>query len=266
MTEAAWTFEVGGISLSLVGPDAWVEPFAQAWTSWTGRDTGWKVHWEQDASLPTPDGCFSRARPRFAGGRCLLEAPGLAGEIAPGEGIAVLRAHPSTDAGDLACFIRATFALVAFDQGALLLHAAGIVHRGGAYAFFGRSGSGKTTAARLSRAKPVLNDDLLVLRPNETGWEAWATPFGRRRVPEIRSAPLRALLCLTQASEERLEQMAGGPALGELVASSPVVNADPVRVSALLSRCEEIMRVVPVCSLHFRKSDAFWEVIDARFE
>ena len=97
------------------------------------------------------------------------------------------------------------------------------------------------------------NDDLLLLRPAGTVWEAWATPFGRRRAPEVRSAPLRALLCLVQSQADRLEPMSRGAALGELVANSPVVNADPVRSPALLGRWEEILRTAPVSLLHFQE-------------
>jgi hypothetical protein len=166
----------------------------------------------------------------------------------------------------LAYFVRTVFALRAFDEDALLFHAAGVVHHEVAYALFGHSGSGKTTASRLSPGKPVLSDDLVLLRQAGSGWEAWATPFGRRRVREVQSAPLHALLRLVQAPEERLEPMPRGAALGELAANSPVINADLGRSAALLARWEGILHSVPVYFLHFRKSDTFWEVVDAQLE
>lgn len=260
-----WTLDVGGVSLTLTGPDEWIESLSRNWRSWSGAADGWSARLVRDAGLAAPSGPLFAAPPRFVGGRCLLEAPGFAGEIAPDEGRALLRAHPAAQLEDLAYFVRTAFALEAFDRGGLLFHAAGIVHRGAAYAFFGRSGSGKTTAARLSAGKPVLNDDLLLLRPGGDGWESWGTPFGRRRVPEVRSAPLRALVRLEQGVEERLVPLARGRALGELVANSPVANVDPARSPALLARCEAIRQAKPVILLHFRKSDAFWEVIDAYF-
>ena len=266
MTETEWTFAVGGYSLSLTGPAAWVKPFARAWGPWTNEPSGWTVRLVQDEALPTPQGPFFGARPRFVDSRCLLEAQGFVGEIAPEDGMAYLRAHPSADSGDLAYFVRTVFSLRAFDAGALLFHAAGVVHHNAAYALFGHSGSGKTTASRLSSGKPVLSDDLILLRQTESGWEACATPFGQRRVREVQSAPLRALLRLVQAPEERLEPMSRGAALGELAANSPVTNADPSRSAALLARWEGILHSVPVYLLHFRKSDAFWEVIDAKLE
>jgi hypothetical protein len=262
--EVNWAFEVGDVSLTLTGPAAWVEPFSRAWASWAGEPPGWEVRMIQDATLPLPQEPFYGARPRFVDGCCMLEAQGFAGEIAPKNGTACLRAHPAAEPGDLAYFIRTAFALRVFDRGALLFHAAGVVHHDVAYVFFGHSGSGKTTVSRLSPGKPVLSDDLILLRQAESGWEAWATPFGRRRVREVRSAPLCALLRLVQASEDRLGPMPRGAALGELAANSPVVNADPVRATALLARWEEILHLVPVYFLRFRKSSVFWEVIDAQ--
>jgi hypothetical protein len=266
MEGVSQTFGVGGLSLSLSGPEVWIEPFTRAWASWVAEPPGWEVCLVQDETLPAPWGPFFGTRPRFVDARCLLESPGFVGKIDPEAKRARLRAHPQAETGDLAYFVRTVFALQAFDEGALLFHAAGIVHRGAAYAFFGHSGSGKTTASRLSPGKPVLSDDLVLLREAESGWDVWATPFGRRRVGEVHSAPLRTLLRLVQASEERLEPMPRGMALGELVANSPVVNADPVRAAALLTRWEGILCSVPICFLHFRKSGAFWEVLDAQFD
>jgi len=265
MLKSSWTFEVGGVSLTLVGPDAWIEHFSRNWASWEGEAPGREVLLARDATLPPPDGSFFLARPCFVDGRCLLQAAGFAGEIAS-EADIVLRAHPDAAPEDLNYFVRTAFALRAFDRGALLFHAAGIVHRGAAYVLFGRSGSGKSTAARLSAGKPILNDDLLLLRPADAGWDVCATPFGRRRIPEVRSAPLRALLCLVHAADERLEPMSRGMALGELFANSPVVNADPVRSTELLARCEGIVQAETVSFLQFRKANTFWKVIDAHFE
>ena len=64
-------------------------------------------------------------------------------------------------------FLRVIYALLVFQAGGLLFHAAGIVRDGQCYLFFGHSGSGKTTVARLSSTDLVLNDDLVVLIPRQ---------------------------------------------------------------------------------------------------
>jgi hypothetical protein len=178
--------------------------------------------------------------------------------------VASLRAHPSATLGDLSYFVRTVFALAAFEEGNVLFHGAGIVHGGRAYALFGNSGSGKTTAARLSTGKTVLNDDLLLLKRNGCGGEVWATPFGRRRHPDVRFAPLAALLRLVQAPQDQLASLPRATALAALIANTPVVNADPRRLPLLLDWWQLLLKGCPVHDLHFRKANTFWEVIDAQ--
>lgn len=259
-----WTLDIGGIALTLAGPAFWVGPFARVWERWSGTSSGWLVYLEMDDDLPEPAGSLFAVRPCFAERKCLLGAQGFAGEIIPSERFAHLRAYPVVSLGDLAYFVRTVFALAAFEEGGLLFHAAGVVHRDVLWAFFGPSGSGKTTAASLSRGKDVLSDDLIFLRRGGGGWEGWATPFSLCRGGR-RSSPLRALVRLVKAPEDRIVFIPSGVALGELVANSPVVNADPARLPELFIRWEEILAQVPVCALHFRKTEAFWEVIDAEF-
>ncbi len=259
-----WILQVSEVSLAVEGPEKWVRSLAEAWGRWEGLLPDWVVRFEPDESLPEPRLPLFQAQPRFENGLCYLEAPGFEGRILPSQREARLRANPSASLGDLTYFLRTAFALCAFEQGALLFHAAGVVHRNSAWAFFGPSGSGKTTLARLSQGKEVLSDDLILLSKGRVGWEAWATPFSLCRGKRM-AAPLKALIRLVKAPEDKVMPLPPAIALGELVASSPVVNADPSRLPGLFARWEEIMTEVPVCALRFRKADSFWEVIDAEF-
>ncbi|MCS7287083.1 MAG: hypothetical protein RMK30_09155 [Anaerolineae bacterium] len=259
-----WVLEVGGISLAIEGPACWVEPFKQAWKRWTGNSSSWTVSLEADEGLLIPEAPLFTVLPSFTDNGCFLKAVGFAGEIISHERRARLRAHPQAFLGDIAYFLRVTFALSAFESGGILFHAAGVIHRGQALAFFGPSGSGKTTLVRLSEGKEVLSDDLLLLRCSSQGWEAWATPFSLHRGNKL-SSPLCALIRLVKAEEDQLVPLSSGVALGEAVASSPVINADPSRLPELFARWEEILSSVPAFALYFRKSVAFWEVIDVEF-
>ncbi len=263
MSEMHWNLDIAGLTLTLRGPETWISPFAGAWSDWKGDSPGWEVRCIADPSLPKPETFYYQARPRFAAGCCLLEVPGFSGFVDPAAQRALLRAHPSGTPGDIAYFLRTAFALAAFDASWLLFHAAGILHREQAYVLFGNSGSGKTTAARLSVGKPVLNDDLLLLRPNDAGWEVWATPFGKRRSREVTHAPLRVLLRLVQSLQDRVEPLSRAQALAGLLANSPVVNADPTRAPGLLTWWEGVLEEVPAYRLHFIKDNSFWEVLDA---
>jgi len=164
-------------------------------------------------------------------------------------------------------FLRLVYALLAYEQDGLLLHASGIVRRGLALAFFGYSGSGKSTIARFSDQNAVLNDDLLLLLPQGGKWVAHATPFWNPGIQHkvVGSAPLAGLLRLVQDSQVYLERLHEPLAVAELFACLPVVSADPDRSAGLLQRCQAILGAVPAYRLHFLPDDTFWKVIDAEF-
>jgi hypothetical protein len=162
-------------------------------------------------------------------------------------------------------FVRTALALLAFAAGGLLFHAAGLAYHDRGYAFFGYSGSGKTTVARVSSRARLLNDDLVVLLPQAQRWDMFATPFsnpsqvqpaGHQRVP------LTALYRLIQDRRIFLEALDPALALAEVVASSPIVCADPDRAVALLDRAAQLTRAIPVQRLHFLPDDSFWNLID----
>jgi hypothetical protein len=258
---------IAGTALRVRGPAEWLGPLCTAWATWQPApgSVSWNVQLAADASLPEPQGPLFEAIPRSQGGVCALAAPGFVGDVSAVTGAACLRAHPAATPGDIGYFLRVVLALQAFARGGLLFHTAGIVHRERGYAFFGVSGSGKTTAAHFSAPDPVLNDDLVLLWPAASGWQMYATPFGKRR-GDVRVAPLHALLRLLKDQNVFLAPLSPGRALAELVANTPVLSADPQWLPAALARWEALLGVVPVYALHFRRDATFWEVIDAELE
>ena len=161
-------------------------------------------------------------------------------------------------------FVRAALALLAFEAGGLLFHAAGLARRGNGYAFFGYSGSGKTTVARVSSDAQVLNDDLVVFLPDADRWLMFATPFSNptQVMPAgPQSAPLAALYRLVQDRRVFVEPIEPAAAIAEVIASSPVVSADPDRAVTLLARAAQIVGTVYVQRLHFLPEPSFWAVI-----
>ncbi|MGC9396967.1 MAG: hypothetical protein ACP5J4_19145 [Anaerolineae bacterium] len=262
----AITFDLGiaGTALQTRGPEAWLAPLCNAWAAWqpAPASTPWDVQLTADPGLSVPQAPLFEAPPRAQGGVCTLTAPGFAGEVSAAKGVAHLRAHPEAEAADIGYFLRVVLAVQAFARGGMLFHTAGIVHRGQGYAFFGVSGSGKTTAAHFSAPDSVLNDDLVLLWPAATGWQMHATPFGRRR-GEVRAVLLRALLRLIKAPDVALVPLSPGRALGELVANTPVLSADSLWLPEVFARWEALLSTVPAYALHFRRDATFWEVIDA---
>lgn len=164
---------------------------------------------------------------------------------------------------DVDYFVRVIYALLAFRDGGMLFHAAGVVRDGRGYLFFGHSGSGKTTVARLSSDDVVLNDDLVLLLPEGDGWRVYATPFWNptQVAPTRHDAPLAAMFRLVQDTRVFVEEMRYGQAVAEIVSNVPVIPDDPQRTAALLERSRRLLEVVPVYKLHFLPDDSFWHVV-----
>lgn len=262
------TFEFGiaGLGVQVTCPVIWLDIIERSWASWkpSPGTVSWPVHVRVRPELSTPEGPLFEAVPHCQAGYCELKYPGFEGYVSTDETYAELSLHPDARAADIGYFLRVALTCQAFMRGAILFHTAAIYHHGRGYAFFGTSGSGKTTTARLSAPDPVLNDDLVVLWPEDTEWTMVATPFGKRR-GDVRRAPLSALLRLVKSSQVSLDRMPAGRALAELVANSPVVSGDSQWLPVLMERWEGVLRDVPVYALQFRREATFWEVIDAEF-
>jgi len=179
-------------------------------------------------------------------------------------------------------FLRVLVAYRLLELGGTVLHSAGVVRDGAAFLFLGRSGAGKTTAARLSLARgaEVLSDDLNALAIGG----AWGgasggarsgagvvvvlkLPFtgdlGERRAlrPPV---PLGGLLRLAQDSADALAPLSRAETLACLLACAPFVNVDPHR----RERLEQVLLALAAAAapraftLRFSLSGGFWSIID----
>ncbi len=257
-------FGIAGTALEVRGAAGWLDPLRRAWSAWVPAATivPWPVEVVSVSQLQPPEAPLFEALPRCKGGVCTLVTAGFQGRVDADHRCAHLEAHPHATPADLGYFLRVTLAVQAFARGGFLFHAAGVVHQEKGYALFGLSGSGKTTAAQLSAPDPVLNDDLLLLWPDDAGWTMYATPFGKRR-GNVMAAPLCFFLRLIKDDQVCIKPLTAGRVLGELVSNTPVLAGDPVYLPDVMARWEGIVRRIPVYALHFRREPTFWEVVDA---
>lgn len=116
--------------------------------------------------------------------------------------------------------------------GGFMLHSSAIAVEGdGAYLFMGKSGTGKSTHTRLWRESfsdvHLLNDDIPVVRLMPDGTpRAYGSPWsGKTPCWRDESAPLRALVRLEQAAENRYRDLEGVDALLAVLPGVSVISA-----------------------------------------
>jgi hypothetical protein len=204
----------------------------------------------------------------LAGGECRFDTAAASGKLSLATRSANLTLRSTSPIAQMEYFLRILYALLAEAHGGLMLHCAGIMAQSGAHLFIGQSGSGKSTAASLSRGRGVvMNDDLIVLRPEKDCWIAYGTPFWNfetfDRDGQTSSAAVAGICTLIKDLDVYLEPLSTAAAVAALIGSCPVVNGDPGRALDLLTRCRQIVREVPVQQLHFRKDPSFWDMLEA---
>lgn len=170
------------------------------------------------------------------------------------------------------------------DRQGCYLHSAGAILEDQGLLFVGHSGAGKSTLTRLLQGHPpdpsdsfkpartvdgmeVLCDDRNIVRRQPDGFWVYGTwSHGEWPVVSASSAPLRAILFLEQATENRLLPLDGGrEVLARLVAClvTPYTPADWWHKS--LELLQQLTRQVPCYSLYFDKSGAVLDVLRQAF-
>jgi hypothetical protein len=169
------------------------------------------------------------------------------------------------------------------DRQGCYLHSAGAILDGQGLLFVAHSGTGKSTLTQMLQDYPhptlplpgggdrkgveVLCDDRNIVRRQPGGFWAYGTwSHGEWPVVSASSAPLRAILFLEQAPENRLLPLDGGrDVISRLVACliTPYAPADWWRKS--LDVVERLAREVPCYRLRFDKSGGVVDVLRQAF-
>lgn len=214
---------------------------------------------------------------RFQDGILRFCAPGYEGWIDPRTQQGNLQLSSAYPVEDIDYFLRVALALMVHQAGGILLHTAGIVRDGQAQLFFGHSGAGKSTVCQVSMDTPaddsaapadgytVLNDDLILARPEQGTWWAYGTPFWNPTQvrPTNQKAPIAGMYLLVQDTRVYTQPLSAGKATAALIANVPVIPQDPLRSVQLLAQLAQFQQQIPIHELHFLPDNSFWHVIPA---
>jgi len=156
----------------------------------------------------------------------------------------------------------------AVDNGGFLLHSAAIASESGAYLFCGISGCGKSTIARVSKDRyKVMTDEMSLVEKVNGGYRVWGTPFwGELQMSVNCSAPLKALLLLSQSPHIAIETVSIGEGLPEFMKTILFFGLNMKLSNILMDASLEFLGSVPFGRLKFLPDASLWEVIHDTFE
>ena len=133
---------------------------------------------------------------------------------------------------------------------ALLLHAALIRSNGRGILFTAPSGTGKSTQASLwekYKGAEILNGDRAGIRKIGDTWHAFGLPYaGSSNIYRNESAPLKALVLLRQAKENRISRISSAEAMRSIYPEITIHRWDPDFVAKALDLFLELCTDVPV--------------------
>jgi hypothetical protein len=166
----------------------------------------------------------------------------------------------------LANFLKNVVSYLVLSHGGLMLHSAGLVRDNEAYVFFGPSGIGKSTVAKVSTDCMILSDELIAVRPSSQGYRAYGTPswsedIAYEKRAANRGVPLKALFKLVQDTNVYIKELPYGHALADILTVPHYVNKGQDMEKIMQSFCSLVLKV-PCYELHFLPDNSLWRCID----
>ena len=161
-------------------------------------------------------------------------------------------------AGDvLSSMIRIAYAQAILPYEAISIHAAAVSHEGKAYLFMGKSGTGKSTHARLWTScipgAELLNDDNPTVRIVNGRAYAYGTPWsGKTSCYKNASYPIEGMVRLVQAPENRFCLKEGTKAFAVLYPGCSVISQDVRLRNCLYDTLASLSGITTVGTLECR--------------
>lgn len=185
-------------------------------------------------------------------------------DLQAGRGEGVCCTH---DQGAAENFLRVAVARLLLPAGGFLLHACAVVSRGEAVVGFGPSGAGKSTLAGFAGERPVLSDDLVVLRRDDAGrLHAVPTLFRDGGAPALEGGyPVRRLMRLRKGARDStpslrmLDRLEGAR---ELLAAMPFLTDDPESAAGALALADEAAANPGCAELTFPLDEGVWSALE----
>ncbi|MBN1696491.1 MAG: hypothetical protein JW881_03155 [Spirochaetales bacterium] len=150
----------------------------------------------------------------------------------------------------------------------LLIHSCGVIRDDRGYLFVGKSESGKTTIAGLSKTYSVLNDEITMIDLDGKIPVLHSTPFNGYFTSKVEGkAPLSSLFILRQSHKHAVTEIRKSTAVKTIFHEIVPITGLEDEITGetherMLDDASEIAEKTPVYILEFRKDAGFWAEID----
>ena len=147
------------------------------------------------------------------------------------------------------------YAIATAPYNTALFHAAVVSYDGKGYMFLGKSGTGKSTHARLwlkyNEGSELLNDDNPVVRIFDGARAVvYGSPWsGKTPCYKQLSAPVRGIVKLDQAPQNEIRRMKLPESYAYMLSSSSGLKIEPEMMDALYDTISQIIQTVPMYHL-----------------
>lgn len=149
-------------------------------------------------------------------------------------------------------------------KGDIMIHGSGVISDGKGWIFTGKSGSGKTTMAKIfdSNGDRVVHDDRLILVKEGARWRMHSTPVYRNDEP--RSAEVDHLWIISHGKSNISTPLSGAEAAGLIMANCIQQNWDREASARLMASVADLAASVRVSSLAFLPDNRVRDYLMAR--
>ena len=265
------SIEIGGIPIRVNTTDAdFLNMLQNRYAGFVGSSEHAAIEFDVDLFTPgfvDPD---ADVRVTQQAGKWALERGDFRAEWEPARRTGTIR--QSANPYSIDAVLRIVHTLVLAQEGGFLMHAASAIRNGKAFLFSGVSGAGKTTISRLAPPDAtLLTDEISYVRKDvrkdvkkqDLSYVAFGTPFTGElaKLGENVSAPISALYLLAQGPENRIDPVAPGQAVRELLANVLFFAEDQELVQRSFHAACEFVSRVPVSRLTFVPDARVWEMI-----
>lgn len=255
------TFRIGEFSFRLRWPDSLRIPEHFLKFAWDGK-TDYTYDLEIADALPVYAGRLLASREdltvmsaengeiRYIGVKGNPEPYGCYREVSPcAAQITLLTSHAAREISDPGFVSLLALEKQMLERSALVLHTAFVVYRGQAVLFSAPSGTGKSTQADLwekYRGSRTINGDRCLLRKKDGVWMAEGWPVcGSSNICDTGIWPVRAVVMLSQAPENRVERMSPATAFSQVFGQITVNRWDKRAAVHAMDLMEALTEAVP---------------------